>query len=113
MSPSYHETSNIYQASYLLHQGCTFLGFQRPSARRVVFRFAAEPKLHEALRVYWNANPVAVVPAALFGSLRRLKSLVRRKPSPASSPRAQPGRTSPQAPIPDGEVTVPLGLDER
>lgn len=90
MSLSYHETSNVYLASFLLSQGCTLLGFSRPSYRRIVFRFTAEPKLHEALRVYWSAKPAAVVPAALFGELRRLKSTVRRKPKSQSDFTARP-----------------------
>jgi hypothetical protein len=73
-------TSNVYLASFLLCQGADFLGFERPSRRRFVYRFGADEKLHELLRLYWSVTPINLVPAVLFDSLRRLKSHVRGSP---------------------------------
>lgn len=82
MPLSSYETANVYLASFLRSQGATLLGFERVGKRRVLFRFAADEKLHDLVRWYWGAAPVAIVPLALFGSLRRLKSMVRRRPAP-------------------------------
>jgi hypothetical protein len=88
-------TSNVYLASFLLCQGAVLLGFERPSRRRFVYRFSADEKLHELLRLYWSATPINLVPDALFGSLRRLKSLVRGSPV-----QAVPASSSPVTPLP-------------
>jgi len=80
MSPSHYETSNVYLASFLLCQGATLTGYEHVSLRRVVFRFASDERLHEWLRLYWCNAPITLLPDRLFGSLRRLKSLVRRRP---------------------------------
>lgn len=99
MLPSLYETSNIYLASFLRTQGATLLGFERVGKRRIVFRFAADEKLHDLVRWYWSATPAPVVPLALFGSLRRLKSLVRRRPESTAA------RAIPVPPASDLPVT--------
>ena len=93
MSPSEYETSNIYLASFLRCQGMTFLGFKRASERRVLFRFASEPKLHVLLRLYWSGAPVELVPFGLFGALRNFKRLVRRRPNAAAPAPKLPAAT--------------------
>jgi hypothetical protein len=91
-------TSNVYLASFLLCQGADFLGFERPSRRRFVYHFSADEKLHELLRLYWSATPISLVPDALFGSLRRLKSLVRGSPVQAAPASPSPATPSPISP---------------
>lgn len=77
-----YETSDIALASFVLSQGATLLGYCRPSPRRAVFRFRADERLHELLRLYWSRAPVAAIPVELYRSLHRLKSLVRSPSEP-------------------------------
>jgi hypothetical protein len=81
MTASTYETSNVYLASFLFRQGATLDGFTRPSARRVVYRFLADEKLHELLRLYWGNFPLPIVAASLFAAVQQLKKLVRRRPA--------------------------------
>ena len=78
--PSCYETFDIYLASYLLSQRATLQSYERVGTRRTVFRFASDEKLHELLRLYWRRLPMPVIPADLFAALRRIKSLIRRRP---------------------------------
>ena len=96
-------TSNVYLASFLLCQRAVLLGFERPSRRRFVYRFSADEKLHELLRLYWSVTPIMLVPDALFGSLRRLKSLVRGSPVQAVSASPAPATPSPVPPTDNAE----------
>lgn len=82
MNPSHHETPDIYLAAYLLSQGATFVSCRRVGLRRNIFSFVADEKLHELLRLYWRQQPMSLVPALLFSSLRRLKSISRLRPEP-------------------------------
>lgn len=84
MLPSSYETSNIYLASFLRNQGARLLRFERVGKRRIHFYFAADEKLHDLVRWYWSGTPAPIVPLALFGSLRRLKCLVRNRPENAA-----------------------------
>jgi hypothetical protein len=95
MSPSHYETSNVYLASFLLSQGATLTGHERVSPRRTMFRFRSDEALHELLRLYWRSDPLPVVPMRLFGSLQKLKSLIRKRPAAPDSP-----APSPQLPCP-------------
>lgn len=83
MNHSLHETSDVYLAAYLLSQGATFTGCRRVGRRRNVFSFVADEKLHELLRLYWRNMPIALVPAQVFGCLRRLKSISRLPSKPS------------------------------
>lgn len=53
------------------------MGCRRVGARRNIYSFASDDKLHDLLRLYWSNVSVSFVPALLFSSLRRLKSLGR------------------------------------
>jgi hypothetical protein len=86
MPSSHYETSNVYLASFLLYLGAVFIGFERVSKRRFLFRFRADEKLHEILRLYWRNTEVPLIPARLFGRLRRLKGLVRGSPVTSAQP---------------------------
>lgn len=95
MSPSHYETSDIHLASFLLCQGANLLNCQRVSARRNLFTFSSDVKLHEMLRLYWSNVPITFVPALLVSSFQRLKSLARKRPgrrpdSPAEAPNPFP-----------------------
>ena len=101
MNSSHYETSNVYLASFLRCQGMKLDGFERVSPRRVQFRFVAHEKIHELLRLYWGNVPLPLVPAALFASLRDLKSLIRRRPGkvvPADPSPPSPGPLVPTQP---------------
>ncbi len=91
MNLSHHETSDIYLAAYLLSQGATFVICRRVGLRRNIFSFVADESFHELLRLYWRQQPMSLVPAQLFDSLRRLKSISRLRPEPASDAGAEPG----------------------
>jgi hypothetical protein len=105
MTASHYETSNVYLASFLLCQGATLAEYEHVTHRRVMFRFEANEKLHELLRIYWSHTQDPVVPASLFDSLQRLKSLVRRKPGTARGvSNAHTGPTSPPLQAADGTV---------
>lgn len=86
MPASLYETSDVYLASFLLCQGATLHSYEHASPRRVVFRFATDEHFHALLRLYWSNAPVTIVPLALFTSLRRLKSLSRRRLAGQPSP---------------------------
>jgi hypothetical protein len=103
MTSAPYGTSNVYLASFLLCQGAVLLGFERPSRRRFVYRFSADEKLHDLLRLYWSVTPIMLVPDALFGSLRRLKSLVRGSPVQAVSASPAPATPSPVPPTDNAE----------
>lgn len=81
MTASRYETSNTFLASFLLSQGVRLGSFEHVSARRVLYRFVADDKLHECLRLYWSGIPTPITPGYLFATLHRLKCLVRRKPT--------------------------------
>ena len=77
MNPAQYETSDKYLGSFLLSQGATLTGYARVSKRRVMFRFVANERLHELLRLYRNLTPVTFVPLQYVSALRRLKRLAR------------------------------------
>jgi len=79
MTSSSYETPDVYLASFLLCQGAALQAVVRVGARRVLFRFTSDEKLHELLRLYWRRFPMPLVVADLFASFRRLKSLSRRR----------------------------------
>jgi hypothetical protein len=74
MTVAQYTTTDPYLSSFLLSQGAVLLGCTRLGPKRVEFRFAADRRLHELLYLYRNQKPTLVVPAHLFGALRRLKS---------------------------------------
>lgn len=82
MPTPYHETSDIYLAAFLLSQGAKFVRCRRVGLRRNEFTFVADAKLHHLLRRYWLHEPMTLVPAQMFMSLRRLKSLARFRMQP-------------------------------
>ena len=77
MNPSRYETSDKYLGSFLLSSGATLTGYARVSKRRVMFRFVANERLHELLRLYRNLTPVTLVPLQFVAALRCLKRLAR------------------------------------
>ena len=98
LPPSQYETSDVYLAAFLLCMGAKFLGFSRPSKRRVLFQFRSDEQLHELLRLYWKNGEVSLIPARLFGSLRRLKGIVREAAAVTS-----PDASSSSAAVPSGD----------
>ncbi|MFL5328576.1 MAG: DUF5659 domain-containing protein [Gemmataceae bacterium] len=80
MPVSAYETSDLYLASYLLCMDAVLIETERVGPRRTVFRFESNEFLHALLRSYWSNDRVSIRPTQLFGTLRRLKSRIRRKP---------------------------------
>lgn len=74
MTDARHTTHDPYLASFVLSEGAVLLGCRRVGPKTVAFTFVADARLHDLLRLYWSGAPTAVVPARLFGALRRLKS---------------------------------------
>jgi hypothetical protein len=77
MDQPHYETSDKYLGSFLLANGIPIVTYTRVSARRVVFRFGADERLHELLRHYRGLTPLLVVPLRLVASLQHLKRLAR------------------------------------
>ena len=100
MTNSRYETANVYLASFLFAHGVTLDGFERVGSRRVVYRFVADEKLHELLRLYWGNFPLPIASASLFAALQNLKKLVRRRPEKVVLPS---WLTHPADPIPTAD----------
>lgn len=83
-TPPLYPTNDAYLGSFLLSQGAVLAGFTRLGPKTVEFRFAADRRLHDLLRLYWSGQPVLVVPARLHAALRLLKrrSFIRPPSSP-------------------------------
>ena len=76
MSPQHRfESSDIYLSSYLLSQGARLQGVERDK-ERMTFLIVREEGLDELLKAYWSNEPVTVIPAQLYASLKFLKSLL-------------------------------------
>lgn len=100
MTHSQYETSNPYLATYLLCCEARLISFTRVSPRRFLFRFIADVRLHQLLRLWWSNTAVPLVPARIFASLQRLRKLVRGSPlnatrDCAAAPSASPPPISP------------------
>jgi hypothetical protein len=99
-----YETSDVYLASYLLCQGATLVETERVGPRRTMFRFQSDEFLHALLRVYWSNDDVLLPPTRLFGSLRALKSRIRKR-----SPAAPAAGSFHAANAPDESTIHPAG----
>jgi hypothetical protein len=73
MTEPLYKTTDVYLSAFLLSEGAKPEGRTRLAPKRVEFRFRADERLHELLRLYWRGRPLLVVPARLFGALRTLK----------------------------------------
>jgi hypothetical protein len=80
MPHSHYETSNPYLATFLLCCGAVLTSFTRVSARRFVFRFAADVRLHQLIRLWYSNTAVPLSPSGVFASLHKLRSMVRGSP---------------------------------
>ena len=70
MTDPAYETSDVDLASFILSQRAMLLGYNRPSPRRAVFRFRADERLHELLRLRGGVvPPVHVGSAVCAGTL--------------------------------------------
>jgi hypothetical protein len=68
-------TTDRYLASFLHFRGAALEGLRRLGPKKIEFRFRADPRLHELLRLYWSGQLTPIVPSLLFQSLQKLKSL--------------------------------------
>jgi hypothetical protein len=73
MDAPQYKTTDVYLSAFLLSEGAALQGRTRLAPKRVEFRFRADERLHELLRWYWRGQPLPLVPARLFASLRTLK----------------------------------------
>ncbi len=76
-----HDTTNDpYLASFVLSEGAVLAGCTRLGPKKVEFRFLADQRLHELLRLYWSGVATPIAPLRLFGVHRELKkrSITRR-----------------------------------
>lgn len=74
MSQPHYTTNDPYLASFVISEGGILAGCQRLGPKKVEFRFVADRRLHGLLRLYWQREPVLLVPGRLMEALRRLKS---------------------------------------
>ena len=65
MDQAEYTTNDPYLASFVVSEGGTLSGCRRHGPKRVEFRFVADRRLHETLRVYWSRLPVHVTPYRL------------------------------------------------
>lgn len=80
MTVPHHTTHDPYLASFVVSEGATLAGCMRLGPKKVEFRFVADRRLHELLRLYWSGVPLLVVPCRLFAVLRTLKSRSLTRP---------------------------------
>lgn len=73
MTAPHYTTNDPYLASFLLSERAVLAGFRRLAPKRVEFRFVADRRLHELIRVYWSNERTLVVPRKLFDALRWFK----------------------------------------
>jgi hypothetical protein len=104
MAHSEYETSNPYLATFLLCCGATLVCFTRASRRRFLFRFVADARLHQLLRLWWSNTAVPLVPSRVFASLQRLRSLVRGSPLHVTREVAPSTSPSPVSPAGDADI---------
>jgi hypothetical protein len=74
MDSPLHKTCDPYLASFLSSQKAVLAGGARLGPKKVEFRFVADRRLHDLLRLYWSNEPVLIVPSRLMDCLRTLKS---------------------------------------
>ena len=74
MSAPHYKTNDPYLASYVLSEGALLTGCRRLGPKKVEFRFAADERLHDLLRLYWSGVATPLAPVRLFAALRQLKS---------------------------------------
>lgn len=74
MVPEY-ATTDIYLAAFLCYRCMTLTSHKRLRPKKVEFRFAATPELHDLLRLYWSCELTPVAPADLFAVLHRLRCM--------------------------------------
>jgi len=98
MTHSQYETSNPYLATFLLCCEARLVSFTRVSPRRFLFRFVADVRLHQLLRLWWSNTAVPLVPTRIFATLQRLRKLVRGSPLNVTRVCATPATPSPIAP---------------
>lgn len=79
LTPEYR-TTDIYLSSFLCHRSARLTGLQRLGPKKVEFRFAASPALHDLLRLYWRGQLTPVVPWELFMCHHKLKCLSITRP---------------------------------
>ncbi|MCI0458579.1 MAG: hypothetical protein L0Z62_16570 [Gemmataceae bacterium] len=80
MTSPLYKTTDPYLASFLKYQGAVMEGCTRIGPKKVEFRFVADHRLHDLLRVYWHRQPVPLIPSLLFDALRFLKSRSLTRP---------------------------------
>ncbi len=73
MSAPHYTTNDPYLASFLLSERAVLAGFRRIAPKTVEFRFLADRRLHELIRLYWSDEPAFVVPRKHFDALRWFK----------------------------------------
>jgi hypothetical protein len=78
MSHPTFETPDVQLAAFLRCLDAAFLGVARPSRRRYLYRFAADARLHQLVRLFRSNMPVPLVPAGLFLALEQIKRASRR-----------------------------------
>jgi hypothetical protein len=74
MDAPLHTITDPYLASFLTSQKARLVSCKRTGPKTVEFRFAADRRLHDLLRLYWSGEPVWFAPSRLLDSLRALKS---------------------------------------
>ena len=74
MSAPLHTITDPYLASFLTSQKAALAGCKRIGPKQVEFRFVADRRLHDLLRLYWSDEPIVLVPSRLMDALRTLKS---------------------------------------
>ena len=73
MSVPHYSTNDPYLASFVLSEGAVLAGCTRLGPKKVEFRFVADRRLHELLRLYWSGVATPIAPMRLFGVHRQLK----------------------------------------
>jgi hypothetical protein len=74
MTLPFYKTTDTYLASFLLSQDFFPVNWERLTPKKVLFRFEADERLHDLLRLYWSGQPILIAPVGLFAALRKLKS---------------------------------------
>ena len=73
MNAAIHITNDPYLASFVLSEGAVLTGSTRLGPKTVEFRFIADRRLHDLLRLYRSGERIFVSPVQLFAALRMLK----------------------------------------
>ena len=54
MTTPHYVTHDTYLSAFVLNQGASLAGHRRIGPKKVEFRFLADRRLHELLRLYWS-----------------------------------------------------------